>query len=194
MLREFSPAAIGFDYAPEALAFARRQSGVHLGQADILRLPLPDHALDLVTVLDVLYHQWIGDDRHALREVYRVLKPGGSLILTDSAFAFLGGPHDEVNLAARRYTRPQMRQKLQDLGFQIKKESYLYAFLFPVALARRWFQRQFGGQQPPASDIQPLPPWLNATLLKLACLEQGLLPALSLPVGTSILFVASKPG
>ena len=153
----------------------------------------PTNSLDVVTSLDVLYHRWISSDEGALAECYRILKPGGVLILTDSAFSFLSGPHDAVNLTARRYTLPQMREKLGRLGFKIKKQSYIHAWLFPIALARRWFQRTLAGQSPPTSDVQSLPGWLNIVLLQIGLLEVTWLKTRSLPVGTSILFVAQKP-
>jgi SAM-dependent methyltransferase len=193
-LRSLAPAAVGFDFSVEALKFAKRRHQGHLGQADVLHLPLADHSLDLITILDVLYHQWISDDRAALAEIYRVLKPGGLLILTDSAFSFLRGSHDVANLGARRYTRPQMRAKLVQLGFDICKESYVYALLFPIAFMRRWLQRTFAPHSPPTSDVQALPAWLNAILLNVFSLELAWLRYGSLPWGTSILFVVRKPG
>lgn len=192
-LRSLAPAAFGFDFSAEALKFAKCQHQGHLSQADVSRLPLADHSLEVITILDVLYHQWIPDDRAALAEVYRVLKPGGLLILTDSAFAFLRGPHDAANLGARRYTRPQMRARLVQLGFDIHKESYVYALLFPIAFLRRWLQRTFAQHSPPTSDVQTLPAWLNAILLHLFSLELAWLKYGALPWGTSILFVAQKP-
>ena len=183
--------AIGMDYSPYALAYAH-QHHEHLGQASVLNLPLADNAIDLITILDVLYHQWIPDDVTALRECHRILKPGGILILTDSAFEFLGGPHDETNMTARRYTLPQMQKKLTSLGFEILKSSYIYSFLLPIAFLRRWMQRTFTTHTEPTSDIQVLPQWLNKALLMLSIAEQAWINTRSVPFGTSILFVARK--
>jgi SAM-dependent methyltransferase len=187
-----SPHAFGLDYSPEALKFSRRKHRGYLGQASALRLPLVSNSLNLVTILNVLYHQWIPDDEAVLAEIYRLLKPGGCLILTDSAFSFLSGPHDEINLTARRYTVPQMRAKLTKVGFKIQKESYAYALLFPVVFLQRWYQRTFSKNAPPLSDIQPVPPILNTILLGLFQLELVWLKRGSLPWGTSVLFVAEK--
>lgn len=193
-LRQFSPHSIGLDYSPEALKYARSRHGVQLGQGDILHIPLAGNSLDLVTCLDVLYHRWISSDEAALAECYRILKPGGMLILTDSAFSCLSGPHDAVNLAARRYSVPQMREKLVRLGFKIKKQSYVHAWLFPIALIRRWFQQTMSPRSSPRSDVQALPGWLNTLLLLIGSLEITWLKAGNLPLGTSVLFVAQKPG
>lgn len=193
VLRQFTSRTIGFDFSSQALRFARQKQDVQLGQASVLQIPLAENSLELVTILDVLYHQWIADDVAALAECYRVLKPGGTLILTDSAFTFLSGPHDAANLTARRYTIPEMCQKLTGLGFNIEKASYLYALLFPLVFLRRWSQRKFGASHQAASDIQALPTWLNQTLLRLSLLEVAWLKRGNLPFGTSVYVVARKP-
>ncbi len=56
-----------------------RQAGV-THQVDITRLPMPDGRYDVVIVNHVLEH--IDDDRRAIRELYRVLCPGGVALLT----------------------------------------------------------------------------------------------------------------
>lgn len=192
-LRGSSAFAFGLDYASNALKYCRRKHTGYIGQANILKLPLADNSLDLVTTLDVLYHQSVSSDEAALREIYRVLKPGGLLILTAPAFDFLGGPHDKTNLSARRYTLPQMRAKLIGAGFRIKKESYAFALLFPVAFLLRYFQRKFASKSTTApSDIRELPPIANKLFLGLYQFELAWLKAGNFTWGTSILFVAEK--
>ncbi len=191
-LRVLPAFAFGLDYAADALKYCRRQHSGYIGQADVLNLPLADGCLDLVTTLDVLYHQNVPDDEAALREIHRVLKPGGLLILTAPAFDFLGGPHDETNLTARRYTLPRMRAKLIRAGFKIKKESYAFALLFPAALLWRYFQRRIAGKSAAPSDIWKLPPIANKLFLGLFQFELAWLKVARLPWGTSILLAAEK--
>ena len=49
-------------------------------QVDIMRLPMADDSFDIVIANHVLEH--IDDDRQAMRELCRVLKPGGTALLT----------------------------------------------------------------------------------------------------------------
>jgi len=77
--RQNADIVLGLDYSPYALNFCRRMHRGYIGQGDMACLPLADNSLNLVTAMDVLYHQYIPDDDAALREVYRVLKPGGCL-------------------------------------------------------------------------------------------------------------------
>jgi ubiquinone/menaquinone biosynthesis C-methylase UbiE len=191
-LSSVSPHVLGLDYAADALKWAKQRHPGRLGRASVLQIPLASNSIDLVTILDVLYHQWVSNDAQALAELYRILKPNGLLIITDSAFSFLSGPHDEINLAARRYTLPPLRDTLSQLGFRILKQSYAYAFLLPIAFLRRWWQRTFASQHTPQSDVEAVPAWLNSLLLLLFSTELNWLRFGRLPWGTSILFVVRK--
>lgn len=72
---------VGLDGDVERLHWAQReQVPAALLNGDILKLPFPDGSLDKVLMSEVLEH--ISDDRKALSEIYRVLKPGGILALS----------------------------------------------------------------------------------------------------------------
>lgn len=67
--------------------------------ADALALPVADGAADVVLLMEVLEH--LADDRAALAEAARVLRPGGRLVLTvPFLYPLHDAPHDY-----RRYTR-----------------------------------------------------------------------------------------
>src|SRR5439155_12479639 len=68
--------AVGVDLSDEALRFCRAR-GVPAAKAELLALPFPDASFDCVTSFDVLYHRWVADDRAAVAEMARVLRPGG---------------------------------------------------------------------------------------------------------------------
>lgn len=71
----------GLDGSIERLRWARReQVPAELTRTDITRLPFPDNTFDRVLMSEVLEH--IGDDRKAVVEVLRVLRPGGILALS----------------------------------------------------------------------------------------------------------------
>lgn len=74
----------GVDIAASAIALARQnveQQGVtaRLEVADGEHLPFPDHAFDLVFAHGVV--QYTGDDTAMMREIHRVLRPGGLAIV-----------------------------------------------------------------------------------------------------------------
>src|SRR5688500_3743515 len=73
--------AVGVDLATEAMRFCRLRRLTTTAQASVLNLPYPDATFDLVTSFDVIYHLDVADDVAALRELSRVLRPGGALLV-----------------------------------------------------------------------------------------------------------------
>jgi len=72
------------DFDPEILALAHKwldgRSNVTLEQGDITKLRFPDNSFDKIVCTEVLEH--IDDDKTAIKELYRVLKPGGVIAIT----------------------------------------------------------------------------------------------------------------
>ncbi len=92
----------GLDISPIAVDFARRRPLPRLMQGSGLALPYANNTFDVITIFDVLYHRWITDDEDAMRELYRALRPGGWLLITDSALPLLWSSHDELYQARQR--------------------------------------------------------------------------------------------
>lgn len=95
---------VGLDPDPKALARARRKAEraavtIQLDQGFSDELPYPDASFDRVFSSFMLHHLQAGEKERTLREVRRVLKPGGSLHLLD-----FGGPESRQNgLLARLF-------------------------------------------------------------------------------------------
>lgn len=194
MLRAFG-SVTGIDAAPEAVAHCQERFGeaidVRLGTLPH-DLPGPGQA-DVITAFDVVEH--LDDDRSALLAIHRSLAPGGTLVVTVPAFAFLWSSHDVVNHHRRRYTRPQLRERLESAGFVVERISYFNTWLFPAAAAVRLVRsRRHSSEDEVATDDFTLPaPWLNRLLLRLFASEGTMLRFTSLPVGVSILALARRP-
>jgi SAM-dependent methyltransferase len=181
----------GLDLSPLPLNFARCRALAQLAQASALTLPYPDETFNLVTAFDILYHQWITDDDRAIYEIYRVLKPGGWLLVTDSAMPMLWSTHDEIYYARERYTLHKMRAKLSAVGFLPRRCSYTNFFLLPTAVVVRLMMRRFSlaGEM----ELQPLPKWLNCILLNIRELEvRWLRRNMTFPAGSSLICLAQK--
>ncbi len=105
--------------------------------ASTVQLPYADDTFDAVASLDVLYIQGV-DDAAALRELYRVLRPGGMLLLNLPAWEALRGAHDRAIRTRHRYHRPEVSRLLQEAGYRPEFLSYWNTALLPLVAAMRW--------------------------------------------------------
>src|SRR5205085_9022659 len=72
---------VGVDLAPEAVLFCHKRGLMNVQQADIADLPFADGAFDVVICSSVLYHDWVPDVARAMREMKRVLRPDGVVLI-----------------------------------------------------------------------------------------------------------------
>ena len=179
---------IGVDADPAALALSRRRGLARLAGSEAEALPFRESTFAACLCLDLLYHRNVASESSVLRECHRVLRPGGLLLLTDSAFAWLRSAHDEAVHGARRYTRRELVAGVRAAGFTLVLASYAYCLVFPVVAAVRLARRGASG----GSDVFPLPRPLNTALLGLQAVERALLRLSPLPFGSSVVLVARK--
>ena len=173
----------GVDNSAAALALAKGRGIPNIRKADAAATSYHDHAFDCIIASDILEH--IEDDRKALAEWRRILRPGGRLIVFVPAFQALWGRHDKANRHFRRYSRPQLAGALRTAGFHVKRASYWNAAMFvPVLLFR---QRHGKGD-----DFHGLSPWANTMLYSWLRLENSIIESLSAPVGTSVFAVCTS--
>lgn len=186
----------GFDYAAAAIHFCRERGLGNVTQASILAIPFPDNTFDLVYSADVLNALGDGRDTAGLREIYRVLKPGGRLFVNLPAYPFLRSEHDAAAAVLHRYTGPELRRKLKTAGFRIRRLSHWNLILFPIVLTVRLARRQGANldDSQAHSDIQIPALAINQALAAIIRLEALLLRYIDLPVGSSVFALAQKPG
>jgi ubiquinone/menaquinone biosynthesis C-methylase UbiE len=130
--------AFGFDLVPDGIRRAR-SVGRPLVRADIQKIPFKSDTFDIATSFDVV--QSVPDDRAALREMARVLKPGGSVVLNMTAMDIMRGDHSDVWGELRRYTPERVAPILSAAGLEPVKISYLFGSLLPMMLGVRTMQR-----------------------------------------------------
>ena len=180
-----------FDFEPLAVQyFARRQRGRIL-VASTDAVPFVENTFDLVTSFDVICQLPSPNDDLALKELGRVLKPGGTLFVRTPALQALYGGHDVTLHTKHRYTTNEMARKLRQAGLEVLQSTYANTLLFPVAASRRLAAKVRGNSG--ESDVRPVHPILNEALKALFSLEASLLPRTSMPVGLSVIAVARKP-
>jgi len=190
---------IGIDTNGRPLAVAA-QRGLDVLQSTGDLLPFPDNSFDLVALFDTVEH--IPGERDVFAECRRVLKPGGKLIVTVPAFMWLWSYNDEINAHQRRYTAPELKQKLTASGFRVNRLSYNNFFLFPMVAAVRFLRPYKPDLESPhltqdedvyQVEMEAIPEPANTILHLIGWLEAELLARINLPVGVSVLCVAEKP-
>lgn len=151
----------------------------------------PPQSPDLVLMLDVLEH--IEDDLAAARHVREILAPGGRFLLTVPAFMWLWSQHDDANRHFRRYTKETLRKVLTAAGFRIESLRYFYGWTIGPMLLRRVLRPGKKGEE--AAYRVPVPPGpINAAMYGWSRMEQATFGRWGLPVGSSLIAVATKEG
>ena len=98
------------------------------------KLPYADELFDLITAFDVVEH--LDDDLAGLKEMRRVLRPGGRVLLFVPTFMFLWGLQDDVSNHRRRYRLPELSRILEQAGFEVERTSYAnITFFLPILLS-----------------------------------------------------------
>jgi len=187
--------AYGFDLSELGLRLAREAGRSSIARATVTAAPFPSGRFDLVTSFDVLYALDEQDERAAVGELFRVLKPGGFALVNVAAMPMLTGDHSVLSRERRRYTRSSLRLLLERAGFTIVRLTYTNAILFvPLAIVRAF--HRWRGLSTEASARQeitvPAAP-VNSALGALLGLESLWLRAVDSPFGSSLLCLARKP-
>lgn len=179
------------DISPYAIELARKR-GIAVQEASVNKLPFKDNVFNLVVSLDVIYHKMV-DDKKALAEFFRVLKPGGVLILRVPAIRWLGTLHDWHVHTRERYSKEELKEKLESAGLEIEKLSFVNLSLVPLVLLRRFWERVVKPKGP-ASAVAKFPQILNDLLTFLLLAEARFLTVGNLPLGVGLVAVCRKPG
>jgi SAM-dependent methyltransferase len=180
--------AEGVDISQQAVDFCRERGleSVKLGAAE--DLPYENDSFDLVTALDVIEH--LDDDVAGLREMRRVLRPDGRLLLFVPAFMFLWGLQDDVSNHRRRYTLPSLLKAVEAAGFSVEWSSYAnISFFLPVLVVRsvmRWLGLRADTEYGINISL------MNGPFSRLFAAERFVLKGGKLPFGVSAVCIARR--
>lgn len=181
---------VSADFSPLALQFSRRRGLTHLAGADAMHLPFASERFDVLVAMDMLEH--LPDDRAALCEFHRVLKPGGRMFAMVPAYPHLWSEHDVALMHHRRYLRREFAERFVTAGFRIEKLSHTMTALYPLVALQRRLNARKPPHDPPEAALPLLPAPLNAALTALLTVENALARRLNFPFGVTILCIAVK--
>jgi SAM-dependent methyltransferase len=186
-LRRAGATPVGVDALPDAVERARRtcpEARVEL--ADVTALPFEPGSFDGAVLLDVLEHV---DDRRALAEVARVLRPGGFVAVSVPACPRLWSRRDELAGHLRRYTRERLVSRLAEAGLAVEKLTYYQLVLFPLFALTRVLARMWPAW---VEREERIPSRLDRVLAALNRAEARLAAWVSLPYGSSLVAIAVR--
>ena len=185
----------GVELAWTGLQFGHKRGLSRLAQGTVDALPVTNASIDVAVSFDVLYCLEDRVEEGAISEMFRVLKPGGALVVNVAALDMLKGDHSVLVSEVRRYTRGRLGAKLARAGFRIDRMTYTNAALFPVTAGVRALQRlrgvkADGGER---GDFYVPPAPVNALFSGALAAESKLIAAgVDMPFGSSLLCLAWK--
>ena len=176
------------ELSPTSVCLARAREVGEVVEGSVLDMPFESGSFDLAASLDVIEH--LEDDLGALRELRRVVTPGGCLLVTVPAYQWLWSGHDEVNHHHRRYTRRSLRVVGEQAGWKQVRTTYFNSLLLPVAMVLRIMDRFSRKTTESSLDLWVPPQPLNWLMERPLALEAALIARGGrIPAGLSLLSV-----
>jgi SAM-dependent methyltransferase len=185
--------AYGIDLTWAGLQYAAGRGERRVARATAARLPFGDGRFGLVTSFDVLYSLPDEVERDAIAEMFRVLAPGGTLIVNVAAIDALRGNHSVLSGEVRRYSRTDLSRRLEAAGFRVTRATYTNFSILPMVAAVRLKQRFSGAHVESQDEITVPPAPVNALLSGLLAVEAAALRVVNMPLGSSLIAVARRP-
>jgi SAM-dependent methyltransferase len=178
----------GLDPSPDAIRWCAEKGLGTVDQGTVLAIPHPEATFDLILATDIIEHVY--DDVAALAELRRVLKPGGTLLLTVPAFPSLWGLQDDVAHHKRRYRMGPFLAALSTAGLRTRQRYHFNFLLFAPIWVARQVIRSLGIRL--ESENQVNTPVLNGILTAIFSADVAAAPVLRPPFGVSILALVER--
>jgi SAM-dependent methyltransferase len=179
---------IGLDISEAAVKIGK-EKGLNLVQADLNKgIPFPDDTFETVLALDIVEH--LESEQDTLKEIHRVLKKEGKLILNVPACMSLWSYHDKVNMHKKRYKKEEVLKATKLAGFKKKTLSYWNSTLFPAVYLSVKLRNLTKNKE---SHLKEINPFVNKILFNILKIENKLIKkGVSLPFGVSVFYEGRK--
>jgi SAM-dependent methyltransferase len=183
---------VPLDISPDGLHYAGQMGVERAVQGDARNLPFATGAFDLVLSLDMLVHLPRGTELAAAREMTRVVRRGGLLVVRTAALDVLRSRLSEFVHERQRFTRRRLVELFSGAGLKVLRSTYANSLLMPVALAKfRLWEPLL--RTPPTRGLEPVAPWLDRLLYAPLAVEAAWMGiGGNFPIGQSVLLVGEK--
>ncbi|HTR89306.1 MAG TPA: class I SAM-dependent methyltransferase [Solirubrobacteraceae bacterium] len=176
----------GIELSSTSVELARERKVGEVMEGSLLQMPFESGSFDFGASLDVIEH--LEDDVGALRELRRVIAPGGTLLITVPAYQWLWSGHDVINHHHRRYTRRSLAAAAERAGWESVRTTYFNSLLLPVAIVLRVLERFSRKPTESSLDLWVPPEPLNWMLERPMRLEAAVIGRGGrIPAGLSLL-------
>jgi SAM-dependent methyltransferase len=183
---------VPLDYSWDGLRYARQLGVKQPVQGDIRALPFPAEHFDLTLSIDVLAHMPDGDEHTAARELARVTRPGGLVLVRTAALDILRSKHGEFAHERQRFGRQRLAGLFASAGIRVLRCTYANALLLPVALLKFRVVEPLL-RQPAKSGVEPVAEWLDRMLYTPLALEAAWIGSgRGFAAGQSLLLIGEK--
>jgi SAM-dependent methyltransferase len=178
----------GIELSNTSVELARERDVGEVLAGSVMDMPFDDASFDLTVSLDVIEH--LEDDVGALRELRRVTKAGGALLVTVPAYQWLWSGHDEINHHHRRYNRRTLLAAAQSAGWHVERSAHFNSLLLPAAILLRALERFKPSTTKSSLDLWVPPAPFNWALRQPLNLEAWVIGREgSIPAGLSLLAI-----
>ncbi len=173
----------GLDISSTALRYARmRDKTLKLVKGDAQNVNFKPKSFDWVFASDVIEH--VNDDCKAMRNIYKVLKPRGKVLVTVPALNILWGKDDDLVHHKRRYTKSQLRRLLILSGFKVDFINYWDILMFPAVVVYKLLNKR--------QSVAELTPMANKLAYAILKADTKLIQKVPVPFGVSLVAVGTK--
>jgi len=179
----------GLELSERAIAICTEKGLGPIERGDICQMPFHDRTFDFVLATDVIEH--IDRDDTALKEIRRVLKPGGYCLVTVPAFPSLWGHQDVQNHHKRRYRLKPLLDLIRESGLAPETWYHFNFLLFLPIWCMRQILRRFA--EAPRSEIRMNTPLTNRILDWIFAIDLRMAPILKPAFGVSLLVLCRRP-
>lgn len=177
------------EYEPVAIEAAVDRFPTYLAaRGDINRMPFPDGTFQIAMCVTALCHEMNPDPAATVRELARVVAPGGRLVLLEPNHPRLWRGHDRITHTARRFTVDGLAALAERAGLRVERATAAYSFLVPPAAIVKLLDRNGS-----TSDVGRHQSGLGGLASRLASIERRWLRTHDLPFGLSAVVLATKP-
>ncbi len=195
-LSEITTRVFPADISLESLAYCEERGFRGATLVDGYALPYADNSFDLVCMFDAIEH--IPDDVAVMREVARILAPGGHVFVSVPAYQFLFSNNDAIAQHQRRYTRSMLHRVFDSAGLTVERNTHTNVLLFPLilpfVLAVKCLEALVPRRKEPKHTnlSWPIPGFVHDLLHRVFAAELLVSRRSDIPVGHSIAAIATK--